>query len=351
MSAADGTIVGTTKIVDSGPDAVRWNLVLIAEGYTTVELTQFASDAQSLVNRLRATPPFDTARCGINVHRVDVASNESGADDPTSCGGAGTTPATYFDASFCNSGIQRLLLVDGALALSVANAQVPAWHQVLVIVNSPIWGGAGGSIGTTSTAAGWENIALHEMGHSAFGLADEYDFFQSCAVDTTQDNYGGPEPIEPNVTTSTDRATLKWRDLILPATPLPSTSNADCTVCDPQLNPVAADTVGTFEGARYFHCGLHRPQFDCMMNNLQPFCAVCSREVRRTLAPFLPGCLAPVFQGSSGMRCLRRLLFLVVVLVGHIFLIWRPGGSCSFKQTLFRIRNCRSGNADPCIPL
>lgn len=29
MSASDGYVVGTTKVVDHGPDSARWNLVII----------------------------------------------------------------------------------------------------------------------------------------------------------------------------------------------------------------------------------------------------------------------------------------------------------------------------------
>jgi IgA Peptidase M64 len=43
------------------------------------------------------------------------------------------------------------------------------------------------------------------------------------------------------------------------------------------VQPAAYRERGLFEGARYFHCGLYRPEFDCRMNhNTQPHCAVCS---------------------------------------------------------------------------
>lgn len=354
MSAADGTVIGTTQIVNHGPAASRFNLVLVAEGYRQSELGQFAADAQQFVDTLFATPPFDELRCAINVFRVDVASDDSGADDPAACGGSGAVVATYFDASFCNAGIRRLLLVNGMTALNVASAQVPQWHQVLVIVNSPVWGGAGGQIGTTSTAAGWENIAIHEMGHSAFGLADEYEYWAGCGVDVTQNNYAGPEPSEPNVTADSNRATIKWGALVQAATPMPTTSNADCAQCDPQPNPLPAGTVGAFEGARYFHCGCFRPEFDCMMRNLAPFCAVCRARIRQVMSPFMPppgGCRAPVFAASSPLVCLVRAIVYLLLIVVLLLLIWIPGVRCLIKQLLFRVRHCGRGNSDPCIQL
>lgn len=294
MTSRDGTILGVTKIHDSGPASDRWNLVLLAEGYRDVELGQFGDDAQDFVDALLATPPFDDPRvhCAINIYRVDVASQDSGADDPDtpSCPGSGLMAATYFDATFCGDGvIRRLLVVDDATATAVLDAQVPEWHQAIVIVNSSVYGGSGGQVGVTSTAPGWERIAIHELGHAAFGLADEYDYYVGCGLDVGQDSYAGAEPMQLNVTTNTDRTTIKWADLIGPAVPLPTTSNPDCTQCDPQRSPVPAGTVGAFEGARYFHCGIYRPAFRCMMRDLaDDFCPVCVGVIRSTLAVEMP---------------------------------------------------------------
>jgi hypothetical protein len=101
MSASDGYVVGTTKVVDHGPDNARWNLVIIGDGYRASELTQYHTDVQNFLTTLRATPPYDELFCGINVHRVDVVSTDSGADDPGCAGGTAKTANTYFDATFC----------------------------------------------------------------------------------------------------------------------------------------------------------------------------------------------------------------------------------------------------------
>ena len=92
MGTSDGTVQGTTKIVDHGSDADRWNLVLVSEGYRSTQMGQFQTDAQNFVNTLFATAPFDTLQSAINVHRVDVTSTDSGADDSTACGGSGPPP-------------------------------------------------------------------------------------------------------------------------------------------------------------------------------------------------------------------------------------------------------------------
>lgn len=289
MGAGDGTVIGITKIVDNGSEADRFNIVLVAEGYQATELTQFASDVQQFLTHFFSEDPFLSYQHAFNVYRLDVTSDESGADDPITCsGGTGASPHTYFDASFCNGGIRRLMSVNTSLVLTTVNSLMPEWHQIIVIVNSPIWGGAGGTLAITSTAAGWEDISIHELGHAAFGLADEYEYWAGCGIDTTQDHYPGSEPAQVNVTINTNRATIKWGDLIDPSTPLPTTSNPNCALCDSQPSPVPQGTVGAFEGAYYYHCGVYRPEYNCMMRNLSSFCAVCQRQIREVLDPYLP---------------------------------------------------------------
>ncbi len=167
-------MLGSTKILDHGPDPLRWTVVVLPDGYREHELPQFASDARQLVRTISATPPFrGVTMTAINVHRIDVASTDSGADDPAACGGTGAVAATYFDARFCASGIQRLLVVDEGTAIRVAGGLVPEYDMIFVIVNSTVYGGSGGSVAVFSKAPGAMRIAIHEMGHTAFGLADE----------------------------------------------------------------------------------------------------------------------------------------------------------------------------------
>jgi hypothetical protein len=173
--------------------------------------------------------------------------------------------------------------VSNTTALSTAGAQVSQWNAVSVVVNSTVYGGSGGAVGTFSLAPAAEEIALHELGHSAFRLADEYEYFRGCASgETDRNNHPVGELAEVNVTTSTDRATLKWRNLVTaPETPWPTTSNANCAQCDPRSSPVSAGTIGLFEGAHYHHCRAFRPEFNCKMRVLgEPFCAVCRERIR-----------------------------------------------------------------------
>lgn len=286
---ANGQVLGVTKIVDAGPAEQRWNVVIVSEGYRSVEMALFATDAQQFADTLLAAAPFDRLRAAINIYRVDVASTESGAKDPKKCNGTGAKPKTYFDASFCSNGIRRLLIANNGRVIKVVSKQVPQWHMAFLSVNSEISGGSGGSVATFSRASRAAESAIHEMGHTFFGLADEYEYYSGCATDKGHDKHSKTEPSQPNITTTKDRTKVKWRDLIQPATPVPTTSNANCANCDPQPSPVPVGTIGLFEGGDYFHCGVYRPEFDCRMRNLdRPFCGVCQQVIVKKLTPFLP---------------------------------------------------------------
>ena len=289
MTISDGNVLGTSIVVNHGPPSQRWNFVVMGDGYRETQFLKYHFDLMNFIEKLKGTEPFDELWNAINIYKIEVSSTDSGADDPVACGGTGATPATYFDAAFCAGGIQRALVVDNATAIQVANDRIPEWDMLLVLVNSPIYGGTGGSVAVSSTNSSASEIVIHEMGHTAFGLADEYEYYAGCGSgETGHDNYSGPEPVEPNVTIDTNRNTIKWGHFIDTPTPLPTTSNGDCTQCDPQSSPVPQRTVGAFEGARYFHCGVCRPEFDCKMRALgPPFCAVCQEVIRNTLSVYL----------------------------------------------------------------
>ena len=330
MSAADGHVDGVTKIVDHGSNSERFNVVVLGDGYTVGQLEKYHADVQTFLSAFRATSPFDRLWCAINVHRVDVVSTDAGAEKPTACGGDGATRQTFFDGKYCADGaIERLLTVDTVLALDTARAQVPEAHFVFVAVNDTVFGGSGDAdVAVFATNATSINIALHEMGHSAFGLADEYESYAGCQTgETGHDAYAGVEPAEPNVTAETNQATIPWRDLIDPATPVPTTVNADCSICDPQPSPVAAGVIGLFEGARWFHCGLFRPAFDCKMRTeaAPRFCSVCAHVITTMLAVYMPfesitlttpslsfADIPEGFTGGAGVKASRAIVFEVV---------------------------------------
>ncbi len=288
MTVADGSVLGSAQISGSAPRNRAFNVVLLADGFTGAQQGDFNSACAAFVTAFLGTPPFNELQPAINIFRVNVSSTDSGADDPVSGGGTGATARTYFDSTFGGNGIRRLLICNATTALQVAAAQVPEFTVVLVVVNSTIYGGSGGGIGTYSLAGGATEIAIHEMGHTAFGLADEYPYYAGGA-ETGHDHHPAGEPGEPNVTTNTNRNTLKWRWAVASTTAIPTMSNPNCSQVDSRPSPVATGTVGLFEGAHYYHCGAFRPEFDCKMRALSvPFCRVCRQVIWNRISPLLP---------------------------------------------------------------
>lgn len=286
-----GTVVGSTKIVDNGPDEDQWNLVIVGDGYTATEQNDFNDAADDFVDILASSPPFDGPAVWdrVNVHRLEVHSDESGALNPETCAD-GTTPfaasastaVSYFDAEYCASGLRRALVVDRVKVLLEVGALVPEVDVILVLVNHVEPGGTGSPGMAVCNVGGiYDGTASHEIGHSAFGLADEYDYYAGCdSGETGHDLYTGLEPLEPNVTINADRATIKWAQYIDPATPMPTTTNPDPTQCDTQPSPVAVGEIGAFDGAYYHHSGAYRPAYRCAMRDTDDeYCTVCRDSI------------------------------------------------------------------------
>jgi hypothetical protein len=295
MSANDGTVQDLAVILDNGTG--RFTVVIVGDGFQQgQELQQFSEAAGNLVSGLLSEPAFTSLNSAFTIYRLDVASMDSGPSNTGACGSAAVQSRTYFDSSFCTGSppIERALYCNTQLVRDTVTASVPDWHMIFTIVNSSEWGGSadiGGGVAIVSLNDMYISMALHEMGHAAFGLADEYEYWAGCGVDPpgTRDHHPNVEPQQPNVTTNA--TALKWNSLLPnPASVAGVFPNPDCTQCLPATNPQLGTTwpdIGAFEGAHYYHCGAYRPQFDCRMRNLPAgFCRVCSAEITQTLTPF-----------------------------------------------------------------
>jgi hypothetical protein len=298
MAANNGTVQGVTQLIDNGSAQERWNIVFLGDGFTALELTTYNNAVDDFILLFRNTPPFDFFWSLINIFRINVISDQSGADIPAKFNnGVDLQVDTYFDATFGANDVERALVVDNDLALDVAFNLVPEMRVCIVLVNSSKHGGTGGTVGTFSLTPDSSYIAIHEIGHTFFGLADEYAYKYSCKedlkLDTDADDtndvknnvYEGGEPSEPNVTKQSVLAKVKWRRLNTP--PYPILLNPDDTKCPPSSSIYPVDSVGLFEGAKYFHTKIFRPSFNCMMKEYkEPFCKVCVEVVAQKLAPF-----------------------------------------------------------------
>ncbi len=264
---AQGTLY---PILSNGPAANRINLVLLAEGYTSVQRAAFLADATNVANNLLARPPFQSCRSYFNASAVFIASSQSGSDHPSQS----YFRDTYFNSTYDSYGINQLVTIppndrdadynhgQGRVD-ALLGALAPQYDLAILVVNDLLFGGSGGGLTITSKSSASSQIVAHETGHSFAGLGDEYgDPFPA---------FSGPE--EPNTTRETRRGAIKWNAWISPETPIPT----------PPTSPYAA-AVGLFEGAHYQPTNWFRPKLDCMMRTVgRPFCEVCSEALVKSI--------------------------------------------------------------------
>ena len=297
-------------LLENGPPAEKVDLLLISEGYTDKDLPKFRKDAERLVNALFAQEPFKSRKQSFNVRGLSLPSPQSGVNRPN----AGVFRRTPIAAEYNIFDSERYVLTLDNRALRDAAAAAP-YEFIEILVNERTYGGGGifNDQATTSVDSAFaEYVFVHEFGHHFAALADEY-YTSDVAYET-----GAPqqqEPWEPNVTALLNPATLKWRDLVTPGTPLPTPWEKEAfekhsraiqerrrairkrNAPEEEMDALFREqqrweekflagmkystAVGAFEGASYEPRGLYRPQADCIMftRNRVGFCRVCQRAI------------------------------------------------------------------------
>jgi hypothetical protein len=167
---------GAVRLHGAGEASERLDLVILSDGFTADELGAFADAADAVVAHLLTLEPWSTYRDLLGIWRVDLASAESGVDHPE-----WPEPAdrdTPLGCSYACDGVQRLVCCDDALVLAAADAAVPFGDGILVLVNDPTYGGAGGFTYAAAYVGDDEAVlvAAHEIGHTLVGLWDEYGY-------------------------------------------------------------------------------------------------------------------------------------------------------------------------------
>ena len=284
----------TELLVDSGPSANRLDLVILGDGYRAEDQAQLTNDALAVLETLFSDPLWQRHRAYVNVKLVHVESNQTGADYGTHGGLRDTALGANY---FCYD-IERLLCADSAAVFAVTSADAPEFDQILVLVNDTKYGGGGGPFSTISIAPGAGEVAVHEIGHSLFQLADEYsDPYPAYPLcDPARDC------AEPNATLRTSREDLKWHHWIEHSTPLPT---PDEFTYD--------QAIGAFEGARYHYTGVYRPARNCKMRTLGvPFCSVCAQAGVLAFHTFTEPIDALLPAGEVRLGAGQRQLFQVV---------------------------------------
>lgn len=228
------------------------NLVILGDGYTAAEQNKFAADAAVLSSYLLGQSPWSHYADYFNVFAIRVVSAQSGAKHPNTAPDCSTDPMpvsnpdTYLGCSFDSYGIHRLVVPTKiSNVVSVLAANFPAYDQVLVIANSPNYGGSGGTFATSTTQPSSREISAHELGHAFAYLADEYYAGDQYALE------------KPNMTKESNPTQVKWK------------------------NWVGANNVGVFQHCCGGNSALwYKPHNGCKMQALgNPYCSVCAEAL------------------------------------------------------------------------
>ena len=249
-----------TIIYNGSPDKFI-NMVFMGDGFQEAELSDYKTKVQNLSNYLFSLSPFSEYRNYFNVFSIRVPSAQSGANHPGTAsdeGASGGQPVvsvtTYFNSTFDVSSIHRLLVPQNFSAInSVLMNNFPLYDQKIVLVNSPYYGGSGGSTATSSVNSSSYEILVHELGHSFANLADEYwagDFYAAEKA---------------NMTANGNPATVKWKNWV-------------------GTNGVSVYAYGTSGTPANWY----RPHPSCKMQFLNsPFCSVCKEAIIETIHQML----------------------------------------------------------------
>ena len=305
------------SVFESGPAAVKVDLLILGDGYAATEMEKFRADARRLTDAIFAVEPFKRHRGDFNVRAIGLPSPASGVTDPRT----GAWRKTPLGLTYNAFDSERYVLTFEDKAIREVAAQAP-YDTLILLANGRKYGGGGiFNLWNTAAADSAESayLVIHEFGHSFAGLGDEYYTSQVAYQDF---NPPGTEPWEPNVTALLDPEHLKWKDLVSEGTPLPTPWNQetyDKTILayeakrreirarnapeeemEALFNEIRQKTapmlrkekhfgkVGAFQGAAYEAKGLYRPEIDCVMftRNPVPFCAVCSRAIERVIGMY-----------------------------------------------------------------
>ena len=315
VNPADPPSLGKVwTLFESGPPEEKVDIILLGEGYTEEELPKFHEDAKRLTAELFGTEPFKSRKSDFNVRAIDLPAAESGVSRPH--GGKyrrnpGGAQYSIFDSE------RYLLTYDNRTLRDILSAT--PYEFMGILVNEKQYGGGG--IYNFQMASAVDSdfsdyVFVHEFGHHFAGLGDEY-YTSDVAYETG--NVEHPEPWEVNVTALHDPATLKWRDLVEPGTPIPTPwdkqefeehareirerrrelierqapeSEFDALFHEQReietemLSSMEySGRVGAFEGASYEPVGLFRSEIDCIMFSRDKvgFCRVCGRGIERII--------------------------------------------------------------------
>lgn len=242
------------ELMINGPAEQCIDVAIVAEGYTAAETELFLENATKAMDAIFSHEPFKHLRDRFNFRAVCPESKDSGVSIPGKGLWLDTPLHSHFDTFYSDRYLTTLHVKD----LHDVLAGIPYEH-IIILANTDNYGGGGIYNSYTLTTAHhplFNQVVVHEFGHSFAGLADEYYY-----DDQYSDYYHSDcEPWEQNITTMYDFAS-KWQDMM------------------------GQDGVGLYEGAGYKSKGVWRGAPDCRMktNKAPGFCPVCQRAIERII--------------------------------------------------------------------
>jgi len=224
------------------------HLVVLGDGYREDQQQAFREDVEFLIETMADDPAVALHFDAWNIHMIETVSVDSGIDDNV----AFDVKDTAFDSGYFCLSIARLICANNGVMFNAALDEYPNVDELVMIANDSRYGGSGGSVAIASSGA--PEIALHELGHSFAGLADEYvdNDIPASGINNFQ------EGLFANVTRVQDPALVPWRNWI----------DLDEVIPSDDLD----EGVGVFQGAFYDANDFFRPTFNSRMRTFdRPF--------------------------------------------------------------------------------
>ncbi|MCF0041098.1 M64 family metallopeptidase [Dyadobacter fanqingshengii] len=224
----------------------RVNVVILGDGFTQAELPKFTEEAAKFADFFLNYAPYNAYRNYFNFFSIATPSKESGVTNPGNAPDAYPDQPvgkkdTYYGATF-GEYIHRLVVAQNYQRLTdVLGYNFPMADLVVMLVNTPFYGGSGGGIAVHTLHSTANTIGVHEIGHTFSFLNDEY--------------WAGPQYgwEAANMTAISDPANVKWKNWL-------------------NETNIGVFPHGYGEAAKWF-----KPTHaNCLMEYLdRPFCAVC----------------------------------------------------------------------------
>jgi hypothetical protein len=284
---ATGPVHGGGKLqvkswIESGPREKCVDVLFVGDGYNEKDLSiqagKFWKDVGRYSQRLFKDEPFLSYKDKFNVRAAFLESKDRGCANAPDDTKVSTALGSFFDTKE-----GRLLVFKDHARLKQVVEDAGGADLVFVMVNTERYGGGGTvlseiRVGKRSLPAPTFSaqdtasflIAVHELGHSFAGLADEY------VDEPLQSTFKIPEKGDleaPNATLArcVDASTpetlaksLKWSHFL--------------SLPDPRKHKWLE------EGAYYRATGVFRPWTTCrMLRHDDEFCPICCEEVARAI--------------------------------------------------------------------